>query len=70
MDYYIFCINIRSEISIVSSLSFRIMNSPVGLWFTSINYGFSHHYHLDESTFIFRGVRGDFYFFSFVDENE
>ena len=24
--------------------------------------GFSHHYHLGESTFIFRGVRGDFYF--------
>ena len=22
--------------------------------------GFSHHYHLDESTFIFRGVRSDF----------
>ena len=26
--------------------------------------GFSHHYHLDESTFIFRGVRIDFYFLS------
>ena len=25
---------------------------------------FSHHYQLDESTFIFRGVRGDFYFLS------
>ena len=24
--------------------------------------GFSHHYHLVESTFIFRGVRSDFYF--------
>ena len=22
--------------------------------------GFSHHYHLGESTFIFRGIRGDF----------
>ena len=31
--------------------------------------GFSHHYQLDESTFIFRGVRGDFYFFiSFFDD--
>ena len=26
--------------------------------------GFSHHYHLGESTFIFRGVRSDFYFLS------
>ena len=26
--------------------------------------GFSHHYQLDESTFIFRGVRSDFYFLS------
>ena len=25
--------------------------------------GFSPHYQLDESTFIFRGVRSDFYFF-------
>ena len=24
--------------------------------------GFSHHYHLDESTFIFRSVRIEFYF--------
>ena len=24
--------------------------------------GFSHHYHLDESTFIFRGVRSNFEF--------
>ena len=24
---------------------------------------FSHHYHLEESTFIFRGVRSDLYFF-------
>ena len=24
--------------------------------------GFSHHYHLDESIFIFRGVRSDYYF--------
>ena len=31
--------------------------------------GFAHHYHLDESIFIFRGVRNDFYFFiSFFDE--
>ena len=31
--------------------------------------GYSHHYQLDESTFIFRGVRGDFYFLShFFDE--
>ena len=31
--------------------------------------GFSYHYHLDESTFIFRGVMCDFYFFfSFLDE--
>ena len=31
--------------------------------------GFSHHYYLEESTFIFRGVRHDFYFFiSFFDE--
>ena len=31
--------------------------------------GFSHHYHLGESTFIFRGVRSDFYFFiSFFEE--
>ena len=26
--------------------------------------GFSHHYQLDESTFIFKGVRSDFYFLS------
>ena len=26
--------------------------------------GFSHHYQLDESSFIFRGVRGDFPFLS------
>ena len=26
--------------------------------------GFSHHYQLDEPTFIFRGVRSDFYFLS------
>ena len=26
--------------------------------------GFSHHYHLDESIFIFRGVTSDFYFLS------
>ena len=26
--------------------------------------GFSHHYHLEESTFVFRGVRSDFYFLS------
>ena len=26
--------------------------------------GFSHHYQLGESTFIFRGVRSDFYFLS------
>ena len=26
--------------------------------------GFSHHYHLSKSTFIFRGVRSDFYFLS------
>ena len=26
--------------------------------------GFSHHYHLGESSFIFRGVRCDFYFLS------
>ena len=26
--------------------------------------GFSHHYQLDESTFILRGVRSDFYFLS------
>ena len=26
--------------------------------------GFSHHYHLEESTLIFRGVRSDFYFLS------
>ena len=31
--------------------------------------GFSHHYQLGESTFIFRGVRSDFYFLShFFDE--
>ena len=30
--------------------------------------GFSHNYQMDESTFIFRGVRSDFYFFiSFFD---
>ena len=27
---------------------------------------FSHHYQLDESTFIFRGVRCDFYFFYLI----
>ena len=27
--------------------------------------GFSHHYQLDESTFVFRGVRGDFYFLTY-----
>ena len=30
--------------------------------------GFPHHYQLDESTFIFRGVRSDFYFISLFDE--
>ena len=29
--------------------------------------GLSHHYHLGESTFIFRDVRSDFYFISFLD---
>ena len=34
-----------------------------------LTHGFSHHYQLDESTFIFRGVRSDFLFFiSFFDE--
>ena len=32
--------------------------------------GLSHCYHLDESTFIFRGIRSNFSFFiSFFDEN-
>ena len=32
--------------------------------------GFSHHYQLDESTFVFRGVRSDFLSFNqFFDEN-
>ena len=31
--------------------------------------GFSHHYHLDESTFIFRGVRSDFYFIYYFSMN-
>ena len=32
--------------------------------------GFSHYYHLGESTFIFRGVRSDFLnFIQFFDEN-
>ena len=32
--------------------------------------GFSHHYHLGESTLIFRGVRSDFLnFIQFFDEN-
>ena len=28
--------------------------------------GFSHHYRLDESTFIFRGVMSDFFFLFFI----
>ena len=28
--------------------------------------GFSHHYQLDESIFILRGVRSDFYFFYLI----
>ena len=28
-----------------------------------MTYGFAHHYHLDGSTFIFWGVRSDFYIF-------
>ena len=32
--------------------------------------GFSHHYHLGESTFIIRGVRSDFYFLSHFSMNE
>ena len=32
--------------------------------------GFSHCYHMDDSTFIFRGIRSDFlYFIQFFDEN-
>ena len=31
--------------------------------------GFSHHYQLDESTFIFGGVRCDFYFLSHFSMN-
>ena len=39
-----------------------IMSEPVfNPYWTN---GFSHHYHLGESTFIFRGVRSDFYFLS------
>ena len=37
---------------------------PCSLWKMLINLyltnGFSHHYHLEESTFSFRGVRSDF----------
>ena len=35
--------------------------NPYGPYLTN---GFSHHYQLDESTFIFMGVRSDFYFLS------
>ena len=39
---------------------------PVSPYLTN---GFSHHYQLDESTFIFRGVRCDFYFLSHFSMN-
>ena len=39
-----------------------IMSEPV--FNPYLTNGFSHHYHLGESTFIFRGVRSDFYFLS------
>ena len=40
-----------------SELCFLILNPY-------LTNGFSHHYQLDESTFIFRGVRSDFQFLS------
>ena len=44
------------------------MDKPPHLNLVQINpyltNGFYHHYQLDESTFIFRGVRSDFYFLS------
>ena len=39
-------------------LDFTVLINPY------LTNGFSHHYQLDESTFIFRGVRSDFYFLS------
>ena len=41
-------------------------NHIVGFPTRRLNFdnGFSHCYHFDESTFIFRGVRSDFYFLS------
>ena len=34
-----------------------VLNEMINSYLTN---GFSHHYHLGESTFIFRGVRNDF----------
>ena len=41
----------------------------IGKWLMFKPYltnGFSHYYHLSDSTFIFRGVRSDFYFFFYL----
>ena len=49
-----------------NNVSLPMPNRQVNPYLTN---GFSHHYHLDESIFICRGVRSDFYFFvSFFDE--
>ena len=37
---------------------------PISKFNPYLTNGFSHQYHLGESTFIFRGVRSDFYFLS------
>ena len=48
------------KISLFSEM--RICISILGVEFNPyLMYGFSHHYQLCESTFIFRGVRSDFY---------
>ena len=46
---------------ICSTKYFYGHSSMINPYLTS---GFSHHYHLEESTLIFRGVRSDFYFLS------
>ena len=43
---------------------FDIKSATIRHFNTYSTNGFSHHYHLDESIFIFRGVQCDFYFLS------
>ena len=42
---------------------YHIRNLSSGSFNPYLTNGFSHHYQLGESTFIFKGARSDFYFF-------